>query len=67
MTPRGGESRPFPIRPNNQDMRRVPSSRKGLGSPGARVLAAGFLVLFIGGGARFTIGLTLKPMVDELG
>jgi predicted MFS family arabinose efflux permease len=31
------------------------------------VLAAGFLVLFIGGGARFAIGLTLKPMVDELG
>ena len=48
-------------------MRRVPASRRGLVSPGARVLAAGFLVLFIGGGARFTIGLTLKPMVDELG
>lgn len=31
------------------------------------VLAAGFLVLFIGGGARFAIGLTLKPMVEELG
>ncbi len=30
-------------------------------------LAAGFLVLFIGGGARFAIGLTLKPMVEELG
>ncbi len=28
---------------------------------------AGFLVLFIGGGARFAIGLTLKPMVEELG
>ncbi|MGA7973856.1 MAG: MFS transporter, partial [Pseudolabrys sp.] len=45
----------------------MPASRRGLVSPGARVLAAGFLVLFIGGGARFTIGLTLKPMVDELG
>ncbi len=31
------------------------------------VLAVGFVVLFIGGGARFTIGLTLKPIVDELG
>jgi predicted MFS family arabinose efflux permease len=34
---------------------------------GALVLAAGFLVLFVAGGARFAIGLTLKPMVDELG
>jgi predicted MFS family arabinose efflux permease len=31
------------------------------------IFAAGFLVLFIGGGARFAIGLTLKPMVEELG
>ena len=30
-------------------------------------IAAGFLILFIGGGARFAIGLTLKPMVEELG
>src|SRR6478672_6291994 len=28
-------------------------------------LLAGFLVLFVGGGSRFAIGLTLKPMVDE--
>src|SRR5947199_6918684 len=33
----------------------------------AIVLAAGFLVLLIGGGARFAIGLTFKPMVDEFG
>ncbi len=33
----------------------------------ALILAAGFFVLFIGGGARFGIGLTLKPMVDDLG
>ena len=33
----------------------------------ALVLIAGFLVLFIGGGARLAIGLTLKPMVTELG
>lgn len=30
------------------------------------VLATGFLILFIGGGARFSVGLTLKPMVEEL-
>ena len=30
-------------------------------------LVAGFLVLFVGGGSRFAIGLTLKPMVDEFG
>lgn len=29
------------------------------------ILAAGFLVLFVGGGSRFAIGLTLRPMVDE--
>jgi len=42
-------------------------SRKGFVSTGALVLAAGFLVLFIGGGGRFTVGLTLKPMVGDLG
>lgn len=31
------------------------------------VLAVGFVVLFIGGGARFAVGLTLKPIVDEFG
>lgn len=31
------------------------------------VLAAGFAVLFIGGGARFAIGLVLRPVVEELG
>lgn len=31
------------------------------------MLAVGFVVLFIGGGARFTVGLTLKPMVEEFG
>jgi predicted MFS family arabinose efflux permease len=35
--------------------------------PTALILAAGFFVLFIGGGARFGIGLTLKPMVEDLG
>ena len=33
----------------------------------ALALAAGFLVLLIGGGARFAIGLTFKPKVDEFG
>ncbi len=31
------------------------------------VLAAGFLVLFVGGGARFAIGLVLRSVVAELG
>ncbi|MBI1725756.1 MAG: MFS transporter, partial [Candidatus Rokubacteria bacterium] len=31
------------------------------------VLAAGFCVLFIGGGARFAIGLTLKSVVEDFG
>jgi predicted MFS family arabinose efflux permease len=30
-------------------------------------LAACFLVLLVGGGARFAIGLTFRPMVDEFG
>jgi MFS family permease len=33
----------------------------------ALALLAGFLVLFVGGGTRFTIGLTLKPIVDHFG
>jgi predicted MFS family arabinose efflux permease len=33
----------------------------------ALALAAGFLVLLVGGGARFAIGLTFRPMVDEFG
>ena len=31
------------------------------------MLTVGFLVLFVGGGARFAVGLTLKPIVDEFG
>jgi len=42
----------------------------GGGSPGrtraALILAACFLVLLVGGGARFAIGLTFRPIVDEL-
>lgn len=37
------------------------------GTRAALALAAGFLVLLIGGGARFAIGLTFRPMVDEFG
>jgi predicted MFS family arabinose efflux permease len=33
----------------------------------ALALVACFLVLFVGGGARFAIGLTFRPMVDEFG
>jgi predicted MFS family arabinose efflux permease len=35
--------------------------------PVALDLAGGFLVLFVSVGSRFSIGLTLKPMVDDLG
>lgn len=37
------------------------------GARAALALSAGFLVLLVGGGARFAIGLTFKPMVDEFG
>ncbi|HEU5016614.1 MAG TPA: MFS transporter [Pseudolabrys sp.] len=39
--------------------------RKPIVSSGALVLIAGFLVLFVGGGTRFAIGLTLKPIVEQ--
>ena len=32
----------------------------------ALILSAGFLALFLGGGARFAVGLTFKPIVDDL-
>ena len=35
--------------------------------PAIVMLAAAFLVLFVGGGSRFAIGLTLKAMVEEFG
>jgi predicted MFS family arabinose efflux permease len=35
--------------------------------PVALVIAVGFVALFVGGGARFAIGLIFKPMVEELG
>lgn len=41
--------------------------RKPLLSSAALVLIAGFLVLFLGGGARFAAGLTLRPIVEDLG
>ena len=37
-----------------------PSARAAL------ILTAGFLVLFLGGGARFAVGLTFKPIVEDL-
>ncbi len=42
-------------------------NRLGIASTAWIILAAGFLVLFVGGGSRFAIGLTLRPMVDEFG
>ena len=36
-------------------------------APDVLVLVCGFVVLFIGGGTRFAIGLTLKPIVEEFG
>lgn len=44
-----------------------PVAQKPLLSRPAVVLAAGFMVLFIGGGSRFAIGLTLKSVVEEFG
>ncbi len=43
-------------------MRRLP----GLPAAATAILVSGFLVLFVSGGARFAIGLTLKPMAEEL-
>jgi predicted MFS family arabinose efflux permease len=42
-------------------------SRKPIAAGAALILVAGFLTLFIGGGARFAVGLTLRPIVDDLG
>ena len=41
--------------------------RRTIAAAAALILAAGFLTLFVGGGARFAVGLTLKPIVDDLG
>jgi predicted MFS family arabinose efflux permease len=47
--------------------REIPLPRKPLLSSAALVLVVGFAVLFIAGGGRFAVGLTLRPIVDELG
>jgi predicted MFS family arabinose efflux permease len=44
-----------------------PLPRKPIIASAALVLTAGFLVLFVSGGSRFAVGLTLKPIVDDLG
>lgn len=41
--------------------------RKPILTSAVLVLIAGFMVLFLGGGARFAVGLTLKPIVEDLG
>src|SRR5436305_13568948 len=45
----------------------LPGGGNPSGTRAALALAAGFLVLLIGGGARFAIGLTFQPRVDEFG
>ena len=42
-------------------------TRKPIITSATLVLVAGFLALFIGGGSRFAVGLTLKPIVDDFG
>ena len=42
-------------------------SRPSQSPNAALVLAAGFLVLFFGGGTRFAVSLMFKPIVEELG
>ena len=44
-----------------------PLPRKPIIASATLVLVAGFLVLFISGGSRFAVGLTLKPIVDNFG
>jgi predicted MFS family arabinose efflux permease len=41
--------------------------QKPLSPRAALILTAGFLVLFLGGGARFAVGLTFKPIVEDFG
>ncbi len=43
------------------------SHRKSLITPAAVILAVCFVVLFIGGGSRFVVGLTLRPIAEDLG
>ena len=47
--------------------REIPLPRKPIVASAALVLIVGFSVLFLGGGGRFAVGLTLRPIVDELG
>src|ERR1700693_5387479 len=47
--------------------REIALPRKPLVSTAALVLIVGFAVLFLAGGGRFAVGLTLRPIVDELG
>jgi hypothetical protein len=39
--------------------------RKPIITSAALILISGFLVLFTGGGARFAVGLTLKPRLGR--
>jgi predicted MFS family arabinose efflux permease len=44
-----------------------PMSQPQLTRHSIAVLIVGFIVLFVGGGSRFAIGLVLKPMAEDLG
>src|ERR1043166_7369920 len=46
---------------------RFPSMKPFTQTQRRLALLARFLVRFVGGGPRFAIGLTLKPMVDQFG
>lgn len=45
----------------------APPAEQGALARSVAILSVGFLVLFVGGGSRFAIGLTLKPMAEDLG
>lgn len=45
----------------------TPPAEHGALARSAAILSVGFLVLFVGGGSRFAIGLTLRPMAEDLG
>jgi len=45
----------------------APPAEPGTLARSAAILSVGFLVLFVGGGSRFAIGLTLRPMAEDLG
>jgi len=47
-------------------LRQAQETAQRLSGRAVVLLAAGFMVLFVGGGSRFAIGLTLRPMAEDL-